>query len=91
MVAASNFTAAHNENIAASSLFTVSDTDGDALTTYQFWDSTSHPARGANGVVQATNQNINLSAAQLGSTTFQSGSVSGDLWVRVYNGSAWSA
>jgi len=29
-----------NQNIAASSLFSVMDSDGDTITKYQFWDST---------------------------------------------------
>ena len=38
---ASDFTATHNQNIAASSLFSTNDADGDTITKYQFWDSTS--------------------------------------------------
>ena len=91
---ASDFTATHNQNIAASSLFSASDADGDTITQYQFWDSTSDPASGhfvVGGVVQGTNQNIDVSAAQLANTTFQSGSGSDDLWVRAFDGSTWSS
>src|SRR5262245_8424748 len=91
---ASDFAATHNQNIAASSLFSVTDSDGDAITQYQLWDSTSDPASGhwvVGGVAQGTNQNINVSAAQLSSTTFQSGSGSDDLWVRAFDGTTWSS
>ena len=57
-----------NQNIAASSLFSVSDADGDAITKYQFWDSTSDPLSGhfvVGGVAQGTNQYIDVTAAQL--------------------------
>src|SRR5262245_4424412 len=39
-----DFTASHNQNIAASSLFSVTDGEADTITKYQFWDSTSDPA-----------------------------------------------
>ncbi|WP_283848560.1 M10 family metallopeptidase [Bradyrhizobium sp. SRL28] len=93
VVAAANFTATHNQNIAVTSLFSVSDADGDAITKYQFWDSTSDPSSGhfvVGGVAQGTNQNIDVTSAQLSSTSFQSGSGSDDLWVRAFDGVAWS-
>ncbi|WP_271614781.1 M10 family metallopeptidase [Bradyrhizobium sp. CCBAU 51627] len=94
VVSASDYTATHNQNIAASSLFTVSDAEGDPITAYHFWDSTSDPSSGhfvVGGVAQGTNQNINVSAAQLSSTTFQSGSGSDDLWVQAFDGTVWGA
>ena len=87
------FTATHNQNIAASSLFSVTDADDDSITKYQFWDSTADPASGhlvVGGMVQGTNQAIDVTAAQLAGTTFQSGSGSDDLWVRAYDGFVWS-
>ena len=89
---ASNFTASHNQNIAASSLFSVTDADNDPITAYQVWDSTTDPSSGhwvVNGVAQGTNVAIDVTAAQLSSTTFQSGSVSDDLWVRASDGTLW--
>ena len=94
VVTASDFTASKNQNIAASSLFSVSDADGDAITQYQFWDSTADALSGrfvVGGVAQGSGQNIDVTAAQLSSTTFQSGSGSDDLWVRAYDGILWSA
>src|SRR5260370_636938 len=90
---ASDFTAFHNQNILASSLFSVTDADGDFIAKYQVWDSTSDPSSGQwsiNGVVQGTNVAIDVTAAQLASTTFQSGSGSDDLWVRASDGFLWS-
>nr|WP_306666327.1 M10 family metallopeptidase [Bradyrhizobium campsiandrae] len=94
IVSASDVAASHNQTIAASSLFSVSDADGDSMTAYRFWDSTADASSGhfvVNGVTQGTNQNINVTAAQLASTTFQSGAVSDDLWVQAFDGTAWSA
>ncbi|WP_223969797.1 Ig-like domain-containing protein, partial [Bradyrhizobium sp. RD5-C2] len=82
-VGAPDFAASHNQNIAISTLFSVSDADGDSMTAYLFWDSTTDPASGhfvVGGVVQGTNQNIDITAAQLAGTTFQSGSGSDDVW-----------
>ncbi|KRP85333.1 hypothetical protein AOQ73_39135 [Bradyrhizobium pachyrhizi] len=94
VVAAPNYAASHNQTIAASSLFSVSDSDGDSMSTFRFWDSTTDASSGhfvVNGVSKGTNQNIDVTAAQLASTTFQSGAVADDLWVQVYDGFAWSA
>lgn len=94
VVTAPDFTATKNQNIAASSLFSVSDADGDAITKYQFWDSTADVLSGhfvVGGVAQGTGQNIDVTAAQLSSTTFQSGSGSDSLWVRAFDGILWSA
>ena len=58
---APDFAASHNQDIAASALFSVTDGDGDAITKYQFSDCTTDPASGhwvVNGMVQGTNQAI---------------------------------
>ena len=94
VVTASDFSATHNQNIAASSLISVADADNDTITAYRFWDSTTDATSGhfvVGGVAQGTNQNIDVSAAQLSSATFQSGAVSDDLWVQAFDGIAWSA
>ena len=90
---ASDFTASHNQNIAASALFSVIDAENDSIAAYQFWDSTADPASGhwsVNGIAQSTGVAIDVTAAQLSQTTFQSGSGSDDLWVRVNDGMKWS-
>ncbi|MCC8944177.1 hypothetical protein H8A97_03445 [Bradyrhizobium sp. Arg62] len=93
VVSASDLAATHGQTVAATSLFTVSDADSDTITNYQFWDSTADPASGhfvVAGVVQPTGQSIDVSTAQLASTSFQSGSGSDDLWVRAFDGMTWS-
>jgi hypothetical protein len=93
VAAASDFSATHNQNIAASSLFSVTDADHDPITAYQVWDPTSDVASGhwvVGGIAKGTNVAIDVSAAQLASTTFQSGSGSDDLWVRANDGFTWS-
>jgi hypothetical protein len=90
---AADFPTTPGQNIAATSLFGVTDADSDTITKYQFWDSTSDPSSGhfvVGGVAQGTNQNIDVTAAQLSATSFQSGSSSDDLWVRAFDGTSWS-
>src|SRR5260370_37785784 len=55
--------------------------------------ATVAPARrfwSVNGVVQGVNEAIDVTAAQLANTTFQSGSGSDDLYVRASDGLLWS-
>jgi len=90
--AAANYSATHNQSIAATSLFSVSDADNDAITAYQFWDSaggTGHWVVG--GTAQLVGQAVNVTPAQLASATFQSGSGSDHLWVRAFDGVLWSS
>ncbi|HEX8031225.1 MAG TPA: hypothetical protein VF491_22305 [Vicinamibacterales bacterium] len=92
IVAAADFSASHGQDIAASTLFSTTDADGDTIANYQLWDSTSDPSSGhwvVAGVAQGTNVAIDVTAAQLSSTSFQSGSGSDDLWARAYDGIAW--
>jgi hypothetical protein len=64
-VTVSNARAVHGESFAASSLFGVSDADGDAITKYAFWDiGTGGGHLSLNGVAQGTNQEIDVTAAQ---------------------------
>jgi len=65
-----------DQTAAASSLFSVTDADNDSITKYQFWDSTANATSGhwsVVGVAQGTNVAIDVTAAQLASTTFQGG------------------
>ena len=58
VVNAPNFPATHLQNIAARALFAVTDADGDSITKYQVWDSTSDPASGhwvVGGLAQGSN------------------------------------
>ena len=94
VASAADFAPTHNQNILASALFSISDADNDPIAAYQLWDSTADSASGhwvVNGVAQGSNVTIDVAASQLSSTTFQSGSLSDDLWVRASDGLAWGA
>jgi autotransporter-associated beta strand protein len=93
VVTTANVTLAHNQTVAASSLFSVSDADGDTITRYQLWDGTTDPSSGyfvVNGVAQAPRTVIDITAAQLAQTSFVTGSVGDALQIRAYDGTAWS-
>ena len=83
----------------------VTDSDGDAITKYQFWDdnqttsaSDDHPAIDntgyftVNGVRQSAGTAIDVSADQLANTNFLKATAGGQevLWVRAYDGTDWS-
>jgi len=94
LVFTGNTSRAHLHTYALSSLFSVSDNDGDAITKYQLWDSTGDPNSGhfeINGVAQAAGTIINITAAQLGQTTFVTGTVGDSLQIRAFDGIDWSA
>jgi hypothetical protein len=76
--------------VAASSLLTASDADGDAIATYAFMD-TGNGHFVLNGVVQANNKEIDVTAAQLSQLTYQSTGGVDSLQVRVNDGTTWSA
>ena len=81
----------YNQSLAAASLFTATDPDGDTITTYALKDVTGNGHFVVNGVAQATNVEIDLTAAQLAQTTYQSTSGSDQLSVRAFDGTLWSA
>jgi hypothetical protein len=90
-VSVSNVMATHDQSFAASSLFMASDSDGDMITKYAFWDTgTGGGHFTLNGVAQGTNQEIDVTAAQLSQLTYQSGSGADTLWVRANDGTQWS-
>jgi Ca2+-binding RTX toxin-like protein len=85
--------AAIGQTIALSSLITVSDADGDTTTRYQLWDSTANPLSGhwvVGGQTQAAGTVIDITAAQLGQTSFVAGRVNDNLQVRAFDGRSWS-
>jgi hypothetical protein len=91
-VSNSNITASPGQVFAAASLFTVSDPDGVAITQYDFWDTGGGGGHFfVNGVTQPTNRDINVAAAQLTQTTYQSGNGTDTLWVCASDGTQWSA
>ena len=91
VVAASNVTLSAGETTVASSLFTATDPDGNAVTTYAF-ENTGPGHFVLNGsIVEPNNQEIDVSAAQLSQLTYQSTAGSVDtLEVRVNDGTLWS-
>ena len=91
VVTAANVTlSAGHASVAASSLFSATDPDGNAITTYGFTD-TGNGHFVLNGVVEANNQEIDVTAAQLSQLTYQSVPGSADtLEVRVNDGTLWS-
>ena len=90
VVTASNVTlSAGHTSVAASSLFSTADPDGNTITTYAFEDTGSGHFV-LNGVVQANNQEIDVIAAQLSQLTYQGVAGSVDtLEVRVNDGALW--
>ena len=82
--------------VAASSLFSVTDADNDAIVQYQFWDGGAAQSSGyfaLSGVRQGANQAIDVSAAQLANVQFVGGAAAGTemVWVRASDGAAYSA
>ena len=76
-------------SVAASSLFTASDPDNDTIATYGFKD-TGNGYFVLNGVVQAHNQEIDVTAAQLSQLAYQNATGTDALQVRVNDGMLWS-
>ena len=89
-----NVAATAGQTIAASSLFSATDLDGDSLSYYLF-DNTPDANSGhfaVNGATVAVGAPYKISAAQLAQTTFVAGAagVSDDLFVIAYDGKALS-
>ena len=90
VITAPNTNLTQNQTVAASSLFTATDPNGDTITTYALKDVTGNGHFVVNGVVQATNVEIDLTAAQLAQTTYQAGSSSDQISIRASDGTLWS-
>ena len=83
------------ENVAASTLFTYSDAEGEAAVRYEFWDSGPDASSGyfaIDGVQQGEGMAIPLDAADLGLVMAVGGAEGGTepLWVRASDGGDWS-
>ena len=78
-------------SIAASSLFSAVDPDGNSIATYAFMD-TGPGHFVLNGMAEPNNQEVDVTAAQLSQLTYQSaaGSAADTLQVRVYDSTLWS-
>jgi hypothetical protein len=90
VVTAPNLLTVPGQTFAASSLFTASDPDGDTLTKYDFYDATGNGHFTLGGVAQPAATIIDVTAAQLATTSYLSGSGTDQLYVRANDGSAWS-
>jgi hypothetical protein len=92
VVHVSNVTLAHgNANPLASSLFSVTDAEGDSITTYGVWDNGVGGGQFVlNGVAQPNGQEIDVTAAQLAQLKYQAGSGTDTLWVKANDGLMWS-
>ena len=63
--------ASYKSSVAATTLFTVYDRDGDAITQYDFWDNGAGGGHWSiNGVAQGSNVEIIVNASQLSQVTY---------------------
>jgi hypothetical protein len=82
----------HNSSVAASTLFTVYDRDGDPITQYDFWDTGAGGGHWSiNGNAQGSNMEIVVNASQLSQVTYTPGAGTDTLYVRANDGIQWSA
>ena len=94
IVSTANVTRNVNQTVALSTLATITDADNDTITRYQLWDSNGSASSGhfvVNGVNQAANKVLDITAAQFAQTSFVVGSVADNLQIRAFDGTAWSA
>jgi len=94
VVTASDASVNLNTAVPVSTLFSVTDADGDAITQYNFYDFGNDGGYfQVNGVKQPDNQIINVSAANLANTFYVGATANGTETVQVQanDGTAWSA
>ena len=75
-------------------MFSVTESAGNPITEYQFWDSNTSPNAGhfyLNGVEQPLSTVIDISASQLAQMTFVTGTAASAVQVRTFDGVSWSA
>jgi Ca2+-binding RTX toxin-like protein len=91
VVTAANASLAAGASAGLASLIAVADSDGDAITRYRFADGT--PGSGfwtVGGVAQGANVLIEITAAQLGQTSYVGGTGTDTVAVAAYDGTGWS-
>jgi hypothetical protein len=89
-----NVSVLHDQSAAASTLFSVSDPDGDPITVYNFFDTgVSSGAFTIGAAPQPANQIITVPAANLPTVAYRAGTLQGAelVYVRAYDGVDWSA
>jgi hypothetical protein len=84
-----------NQSLALTTLFSAADPDGDAISAYELYDEGTAAGSGyfaLAGIIQPAAAQIPLSAAQLAQATYVGGGSAGSerLWVRAFDGAAWS-
>ena len=93
-VTVSNRTLTHSQNIsgiAVSTLVSATDTDGDTVASYNFYDVGAGGGHLVlNGVTQASSAILTYTAAQLAQLTYQAGSAADTLYASASDGSASS-
>ncbi len=92
LASAVNASVRPNQAVLASTLFSVSDAENDAITQYRFWDGGAGGGYfTVSGAQQAAQQNITVSAANLPTVNYVGGSASGTetLWVQAFDGAVW--
>ena len=82
-----------NAAVAASTLFSISDADGDSVTQVEFWDDTAGGGYFSVGGVEQDNNPIPVDAAQLADVQYVGGADPGteQVWVRAFDGLEWGA
>ena len=94
VVSAANQSVGMGATVLASSMFSVSDADGDSITNYRFWDGGLGGGHFTyNGTTVAGQTDLDVTAANLGNVRYQGGASGGSetLWVTAYDGQTWSA
>jgi hypothetical protein len=86
---ASSFTTVTGQTLAATSLVSATDADGDTITKYGFWDTEGNGHWTVSGVTQPTNAEFDVSASNLSSVNYVAGNGTDTLFVRAYDGIAW--
>ena len=87
-----NVPATNGQVIAATSLFTASDPDGDGITQYDLRDTGTGGGRFlVNGAVKSANRDIIVPATQLAQVTYRAGKGTDTLSVRANDGTQWGA
>jgi hypothetical protein len=87
-----NVTVSNSNPVAASTLFTASDGDGDPIVQYDFWDSGQAGGHWFNGNQQLpNNQNNFVPGSQLSQITYQGGAGTETIYERANDGTQFSA
>jgi hypothetical protein len=87
-----NITVSHSEPVAASTLFTASDVDGDSIAQFDFLDSGSAGGHWLlSGQALPNGQDNYVNAALLSQVTYQGGAGTETIWVRASDGIQYGA